>query len=76
MPMPMPGPMTPMAARPAPMCSMRDVLLCPGQDGPGSFDVGSPRAMRADDQWAGWSSFGSVPCSSASASSARCPSSS
>src|SRR6266446_1550713 len=31
MPMPMPGPMTPRAARPAPMCSIRNSLLIPGQ---------------------------------------------
>src|SRR6266478_6613978 len=29
MPMPMPGPKTPRAARPAPMCSIRDFLLFP-----------------------------------------------
>src|SRR5262245_60965824 len=32
-PMPMPGPMTPRAARPAPMCSIRDSLLEPAVSG-------------------------------------------
>ena len=59
MPMPMPGPMTPRAARPAPMCSMsRCSSCCPGRT------PGFVRTWWLRRRWRGFSGRAGAPCGS------------